>query len=125
MQIGAGPLQVQEPANVLSPSMPELETSQPGSPVVRILAGKLFDPYSGKLLENKIIAVSPHSGLILSVDSFDPCDHAARSLLDGSDIIDLQNYTVLPGFVDAHVHCKFTRFQLVFQVLFEMTNSVI
>lgn len=75
----------------------------------KILAGKLFDSFTGDLLENRLIVVSPESGLILEIKEF---EDSARGLvaagvdLNTKDTIDLRDRTVLPGFVDAHVHCK-------------------
>ncbi|KAI0803227.1 hypothetical protein BC629DRAFT_1581094 [Irpex lacteus] len=73
----------------------------------KILAGKLFDSFTGELLENRLIVVSPESGLILEVKEF---EDSARGLvaagvdLNTKDAIDLRDRTILPGFVDAHVH---------------------
>lgn len=67
---------------------------------VRILAGKLYDPYEEKLISNQVITVSKDSGLILSVKFFVDADLAGGD----DDIIDLRHLTVLAGFVDAHVH---------------------
>lgn len=66
-----------------------------------ILAGKLFDPYTLELLENQAITISSDSGLILDVTSF---SNTGSDFM--GDVIDLRNSTVLPGFVDTHVHCK-------------------
>ncbi|THH01366.1 hypothetical protein EW026_g1314 [Hermanssonia centrifuga] len=73
--------------------------------MTRILAGKLFDPYTGDLLQNRLITVSPESGLILDVQPFD--DSVLASIADLADpnaIVDLRDLTVLPGLVDVHVH---------------------
>jgi hypothetical protein len=88
--------------------------SSPHPAIIQIYAGKLFDSESRVLLLNCIISVSIESGLILSVAQFDPFDDINQD--DGS--IDLRNATVVPGFVDAHVHCKLT-------LLTESTRSTI
>lgn len=73
---------------------------------MRIFAGRLFDPYSLELLGNQVITVSPERGLILEVRSYSNDEPAG---VDWSDplVVDLRHATVLPGFVDAHVHSKF------------------
>ena len=87
-------------SNALEPS-----SLQSDGQIIRILAGKLYDPYVGDLLPNRIISISPQSGLILNVEPFDSNSAPADASLD-SEIIDLRDQTVLPGFVDVHVHCE-------------------
>ncbi|ETW86701.1 hypothetical protein HETIRDRAFT_456627 [Heterobasidion irregulare TC 32-1] len=75
----------------------------------RIYAGRLFDPDSLALLANQLIAVSPSSGLVISVRPFDPArvpfgPDAKPGPSEDPRAIDLRRCTVLPGFVDAHVH---------------------
>ena len=89
------------PPQSLAPSA----TTAMASPVTRILAGKLFDPYSGNILKNRQIFVSQESGLVLNVQEFHEWTIQAMDLTS-PDIIDLREQTVLPGFVDAHVHCE-------------------
>lgn len=92
--------------------------------LVRIYAGKLFDPDTLQLLPSRVLTVSQHSGLILDVRPYTPqqladVDFAGPS--DGGDgdghavhdhherqheNVDLTRATVLPGLVDAHVHCE-------------------
>ncbi|KAJ7709567.1 hypothetical protein B0H17DRAFT_1028336 [Mycena rosella] len=67
----------------------------------RILAGQLFDPYLLRLVPNQLITVSRNIGLVLDVSTFGPI---SEMLLDDPDTIDLRHLTVVPGFVDAHVH---------------------
>jgi imidazolonepropionase-like amidohydrolase len=77
---------------------------------VKILAGTLFDSYTGELLPNRLIVVSPESGLILDVTEYEDSDAGliqAAVDLSSESTIDLRDQTVLPGFVDAHVHRKF------------------
>ncbi|KAJ6598180.1 hypothetical protein DFH09DRAFT_1394180 [Mycena vulgaris] len=69
----------------------------------RILAGNLFDPYLLQLVPNQLITVSRKTGLVLDVCTFSPAS-VRQILLDDPDTIDLCHLTVVPGFVDAHVH---------------------
>ncbi|KIJ66589.1 hypothetical protein HYDPIDRAFT_109654 [Hydnomerulius pinastri MD-312] len=70
--------------------------------VTIVIAGKLFDPYSLDLLENRVITVSNESGLILDVSAYS--GNASEWQFTSANVINLQNLTVLPGFVDTHVH---------------------
>ena len=72
--------------------------------LTRILAGELFDPYTCKVVKNKLITVSQDSGLVIDVDSFN--DLQGHGIARDSDVIDLRKETVLPGLVDVHVHCE-------------------
>jgi imidazolonepropionase-like amidohydrolase len=74
------------------------------SDVIHILAGKTFDSYTLQFVERQHIKVSKTSGLITDVTTF-------GDDLDGLDVRslhvhDLRELTVLPGFVDVHVHCE-------------------
>lgn len=86
------------------------------SVVTRIYAGKLFDPESLELLENRVITVSETLGLVLDARTFEEAEYEAetsawkekegRGELSKVRTVDLRKLTVLPGFVDAHVHCE-------------------
>jgi predicted amidohydrolase YtcJ len=69
-----------------------------------VLAGKLFDPYTLDLLDNQAIMICNDSGMILDVAPF-PENGSDLASFDG-EVIDLWHLTVLPGFVDTHIHCK-------------------
>lgn len=83
-----------------------------------ILAGKLFDPYKRAFLSDQVISVSEASGLILDVrsrkeyeDAFGSVDADEGAPIDEEGIkrvkvLDLSGSTVLPGFVDVHVHSE-------------------
>ncbi|KAI0829030.1 hypothetical protein BC628DRAFT_1533672 [Trametes gibbosa] len=84
-------------------------TRTSGARTVRIYAGKLFDPETLQLLPRRVITVSPASGLVLDVQPY--ADEEAQRDVDlsagdtgGEAVVDLREATVLPGFVDAHVH---------------------
>ncbi|KAI0931079.1 hypothetical protein AcW2_000041 [Taiwanofungus camphoratus] len=81
------------------------QTRATGPMTTKIFAGKLFDPYTLTLLPNRIITVSRESGLILDVQPYSAADEASVDFSD-PQIVDLRPATVLPGFVDAHVHRK-------------------
>ncbi|KAF9225150.1 hypothetical protein BS17DRAFT_778215 [Gyrodon lividus] len=68
-----------------------------------IIAGKLFDPYSLDVLENQQITVSNESGLILDVSPYSG-NPQSEWRFTAANVIDLRMLTVLPGFVDTHVH---------------------
>ena len=89
--------------------LPSQRTDGPNKQT-RILAGELFDPYTCKILKNKLITVSQDSGLVIDVDSFD--DLKGHRFAKESDVIDLRKETVLPGFVDVHVHCEYRDYSL-------------
>ncbi|KZV65481.1 hypothetical protein PENSPDRAFT_745071 [Peniophora sp. CONT] len=67
----------------------------------RIYAGKLFDSEAQILLSNRVITIASDSGLILSVEEYSLDE---LPVVKSEDTIDLSHATVLPGFVDAHVH---------------------
>jgi imidazolonepropionase-like amidohydrolase len=73
--------------------------------IVQILAGKLFNSSSLEVLQNQLIKVNKSSGLIIEVTAFSDDDIAELDLAS-PDVHDLRHLTVLPGFVDVHVHCE-------------------
>ncbi|KAG0706694.1 hypothetical protein DFH29DRAFT_900962 [Suillus ampliporus] len=80
---------------------PEVQ-AQPTAATKIVLAGKLFDPYTLELRENQAITICNDSGMILEVAPFSNNGTGFASF-DG-EVIDLRHLTVLPGFVDTHVH---------------------
>ncbi|KAF8989725.1 hypothetical protein BDQ17DRAFT_1256626 [Cyathus striatus] len=76
-------------------------------PVYRILVGKMFDSYERTLVPNQSITVDKEFGVILDVRSSTGPPYSQPGTIPGSEkveIIDLKRLTVVPGFVDAHVH---------------------
>ena len=65
-----------------------------------IKAGFLYDSKNNKLLKNKLIHIQGNK--IISIDEFE-------SLPINSQVIDLTEYTVLPGLIDAHTHVLFSQ----------------
>jgi imidazolonepropionase-like amidohydrolase len=63
-------------------------------PITVIRAGNLLNPDDGSLRKNAIIVVRG--------DKIEQI--AAASIPDGAKVIDLSNYTVLPGLIDCHTH---------------------
>ncbi|RDX46801.1 hypothetical protein OH76DRAFT_1442743 [Lentinus brumalis] len=74
-----------------------------GERLVKIYAGKLFDPDTLQLLPQRVVTVSQDSGLILDVRPY-AGDEAQDVDFAGEDAVDLRAATVLPGLVDLHVH---------------------
>lgn len=70
--------------------------------LIKIYAGKLFDSYTRTLVKDQLITVSKATGLITSVRRF----HLFEDVHESDTVIDLRTKTVLPGFVDVHVHCE-------------------
>ncbi|MBR9853298.1 MAG: amidohydrolase family protein [Algicola sp.] len=67
---------------------------------IYIKAGLLYDSKENKLLKNKLIHIQGTK--IISVGEF-------KSLPKNSQAIDLTEYTVLPGLIDAHTHVLFSQ----------------
>lgn len=69
--------------------------AQTAAKVTVIKAGKLIDTANGKVLENQMILVE--NNIIKAVG-------ANVQIPVGATVIDLSNATVMPGFIDTHVH---------------------
>ncbi|WP_458627356.1 amidohydrolase family protein [Winogradskyella sp. PC D3.3] len=67
---------------------------------VYIKAGLLYDSEQNVLIKNKVIHVKGNT--IISVGAF-------NSIPEHAEIIDLTDYTVLPGLIDAHTHVLFSQ----------------
>jgi imidazolonepropionase-like amidohydrolase len=82
-------------AALLVASLCPLAQTPSNSGLTAIRAGKMFDAKAGKMLENQVILV--HDDQIQQVGSNLPIPQGAK-------VIDLSKATVMPGFIDAHVH---------------------
>lgn len=71
---------------------------------MKIVAGRIFDSENAEFISNQIITVSNKTGLIQRVQPLSEDPHLNFS---SSDVIDLRGQTVLPGFIDTHVHRQF------------------
>lgn len=72
------------------------DNSAPAAPQITVLkAAHLFDAISGRLIDNGVIVIE--GSKIKSVGS-------QIAVPPGAKVIDLGNATLLPGFIDAHVH---------------------
>jgi imidazolonepropionase-like amidohydrolase len=80
---------------ILAPA--ELAQEKPAAPTKKIAlrAGHLIDGKSDKILDNALILVAGDS--IVSVS-------AGGEVPAGVEVVDLSNFTVLPGFMDTHTH---------------------
>src|SRR5260370_3778888 len=67
--------------------------------VIAIRAGRLVDPERGSASSNQIILVEGGKFSAIGVNLAIPA---------GANVIDLSNYSVLPGLVDAHNHLALT-----------------
>ncbi len=65
-----------------------------------IKAGYLYDSKNNTLLQNKLITIKGTK--IISVSDF-------KTIPKNAEIIDLSDYTVLPGLIDAHTHVLFSQ----------------
>ena len=63
--------------------------------VTAIKAGRLVDTVAGKVLENQVILIEDN--IIKQVG-------ADVKIPEGATVIDLSKSTVMPGFIDTHVH---------------------
>ena len=95
-----------EPRSSFYPADLPISTLDPGR-LVRIYAGKLFDPHALQLLPQRVVTVSEHLGLVVDVRPYAEGEASAVDFARDETAIDLRDATVLPGFVDAHVHCEF------------------
>lgn len=80
---------------------------QDSSAIIRIVAGRVFNSETLEFAENQVITISQETGLIHDVQPLK--DVHDIDYADRTSTIDLRGSTVLPGFVDVHVHRRIPR----------------
>jgi imidazolonepropionase-like amidohydrolase len=71
------------------------KASAPAAPVTALKAARLFDGRSNRLVRDPVVLIQ--SGRVTAVGS-------KLAVPGGAKVIDLGDATILPGFIDAHVH---------------------
>ncbi len=71
-------------------------------PDIYIRAGAIVDVEAGIIIEDRTIAIE--DGVIASVTPSGSAAASNASIPSGAGFIDLSDYTVLPGLIDAHTH---------------------
>ena len=98
-----GAMEVRSPLDHTANDQRPASGVTPGEQLVKIYAGKLFDPDTLQFLPQRMVTVARNAGLVLDVQPW-----TAEQLRDvdfeDANTVDLRDATVLPGFVDAHVH---------------------
>lgn len=93
----------------------DLDLDDSEGKLVTILAGRLFDSEERIFRTDQALVVDPRAGIIVDVRPINQDDIQklfelkleSANLMEGN-IIDLRKQTVLPGFVDVHVHCAYS-----------------
>ena len=71
-------------------------TAQTAAQVVIIRAARLFDPTSGRVIDRPVI--------VISGDKIQSVMEGNTAINPSGKTIDLENATILPGFIDVHTH---------------------
>jgi imidazolonepropionase-like amidohydrolase len=82
------------------------------SKIKAIKAGKLIDVVSGTVLKNQIIIVDSNKIIDIGANLAIPKD---------AEVIDLSNYTVLPGLIDCHTHLTWQSDKNYYESIFKDT----
>jgi imidazolonepropionase-like amidohydrolase len=90
--------------------------SSPGTQVLAIRAGRLFDPKSGTNLPHQVVLISGDK--IIDVG---PADRV--QIPTDARVIDLSQATVLPGLIDGHVHLTDDQGGLQHQILVGLNSA--
>lgn len=98
------------------------ETLSVSRQLYRIIAGQIFDSFERKIVRSRTITVDRNKGIILSIEPHSPQDF---TVTEGVEIIDLRHLTVLPGFVDVHVHCASNLEQSFFTCIRVLTRPLV
>ncbi|KAI0740226.1 hypothetical protein C8Q76DRAFT_790692 [Earliella scabrosa] len=101
-----------DPPRARSSGSPAEEEEEP---LVKIYAGKLFDPDTLQLLPRRVVTVSQARGLVLDVQPYTDQELGGADF-SGAHAVDLSEATVLPGFVDAHVHIRLHLLQCLYEI---------
>ena len=75
--------------------------------VTKLYTNAIFDSVARKLVTDQVITVSTKYGIILNVEPYNTVlfSHLAeQDEAQGIKVLDLMDLTILPGFVDVHVH---------------------
>ncbi len=79
-----------------------LNSQSSSTNLILIKAGKLIDVRSGKVLESQGILIEGEK-----IKEVGPLEVISKTILANTKIIDLSNFTVLPGLIDCHTHIVF------------------
>jgi imidazolonepropionase-like amidohydrolase len=75
---------------------PALGTAAQPAPPIIVKAGKLFDPATGRMLDQPVI--------VIRSNKIDSVTYGSTVPIPGAKLIDLGDATLLPGFIDVHTH---------------------
>lgn len=77
------------------------ETARSKGTLYGILAGKLFDSRERRLRYNQVIMIDRELGVILDVVNHDEFQRQENGEIE---LLDFRQWTLVPGFIDVHVH---------------------
>ena len=103
-----GAMEVRSPLDHTANDQRPASGVTPGEQLVKIYAGKLFDPDTLQFLPQRMVTVARNAGLVLDVQPW-TAEQLRGVDFEDANTVDLRDATVLPGFFDAHVHCEIMR----------------